>query len=532
MKIPQLFAKPKVEESIVDVIEEPNFEIMAQYLVTEPFSEVKILRYNDQGEGLHYVSSEVALNETEAVALDKLKKIISKELKPPDDKEIKPNKYLVEQTAEFIKKYNKSLGSLSDESIERIKYHIVADLIGYGRLNVILDDPQIEDISCNGVNMPIFIWHREYESIPSNISFTNKIDLNNFIIKLAHKAGKHISSAHPIIDGMLPENHRLAATFMDEVSPKGSTFCIRKFRKDPISIVDMLNFGTMNESIAAYFWLLLESKMNLMIIGGTGAGKTSLLNSLITLMSLNTKIVTVEEVPELRPSLNNWTQLTSRETFKFGSGDQNQNITLFDLVKISLRYRPDYIIVGEVRGEEAYTLFQAIATGHGGLCTLHADGVDQVVKRLTSHPMNVSPVYIPLMNVALHVERVKIPGEGKIKYGRRIRDIWEIKEYENYNPVAKWNPRNDEYETYFENSFLIPHAAEKLGKDADELLIEIDRRAEFLKELRDSNLRDQSDIAAKILDYTMRAKHKEEAIKPEITGLLELSKEEVVQSES
>jgi len=514
VKIPQLSWKQKKQEPPPEVMVEPDYEIITKYTVNEHFSEAKIIRYHDQSERLYYISSEVGLNHKEKVALDKLKKIISKELKPPENKEVKPDKYLVEQTDFFVKKYFKSLGKLSEESIEKVKYHLVADLIGYGPLNVIMDDPQIEDISCNGVNMPIYVWHKEFESIPTNIRFTSKIELNNFIVKLAHKAGKHISSAHPVLDGMLPENHRLAATFMEEVSPKGSTFCIRKFRKDPISIIDMINYGTLNERIASYFWLLLESKMNLMIIGGTGAGKTSLLNAIISLMSLNTKIVTIEEVPELNPSLTNWTQLTSRQSFKFGSRDQNQNITLFDLVKISLRYRPDYIIVGEVRGEEAYVLFQAIATGHGGLCTLHADGVDHVVKRLTSHPMNVSPIYIPLMNVVLHVERVKIPGEGSVRYARRIRNIWEIREFENYNPVATWNPRNDEYETFFDSSFLIRNMAEKLGKDADELLDEIDRRARFLRSLREDSIEDQSDVAEKILDYTMMTRNEHELDEP------------------
>jgi flagellar protein FlaI len=236
---------------------------------------------------------------------------------------------------------------------------------------------------------------------------------------------------------------------------KGSTFCIRKFKEDPFSIVDLIELGTLNAKIAAYFWLILENKQSFMIVGGTGAGKTSALNALLSLMSQNDKIVTVEEVPELSPPVANWTQLNSRESFNFGDGPSG-SISLFDLIKVSLRYRPDYVIVGEIRGEEAYVLFQALATGHGGLCTMHADSIDRVVKRLTSPPMNVSEVYIPLMNIALYIQRVELPGKTeKIHFGRRVRAVSEIIEHNNYLEIANWDPTKDSFNISFEKSFLL-----------------------------------------------------------------------------
>jgi flagellar protein FlaI len=327
---------------------------------------------------------------------------------------------------------------------------------------------------------------------------------NDFIVKLAHRCSKHISSATPILDGMLPEKHRLAATFMKEVSQKGSTFCIRKFRADPFSVVDLVNIGTINERIAAYFWLILEHKMSFMIIGGTGAGKTSMLNALLSLMSQNDKIVTVEEVPELSPPLTNWTQLNSRQSFQFGQGAAT-SITIFDLVKVSLRYRPDYIIVGEVRGEEAFTLFQALATGHGGLCTMHADSLDNVVKRLTSPPMNVAKVYIPLMNSALHVQRVELPHEKEgLSFGRRVRNVWEIEEFDQYREVAVWNPRNDTFETWFEDSYLLERIAAVSGQTKQDILTELDARTKFLSEIVKEGVRDQKLVAERILSYYIK----------------------------
>jgi len=258
--------------------------------------------------------------------------------------------------------------------------------------------------------------------------------------------------------------------------------------------------------------------MSFMIVGGTGAGKTSMLNALLSLMSGNDKIVTVEEVPELSPPLQNWTQFNSRESFQFGQG-ASKSINIFDLVKVSLRYRPDYIIVGEIRGEEAYTLFQALATGHGGLCTMHADSITNVVKRLTSPPMNVAKVYIPLMNSALHVQRVELPEEKLgLSFGRRVRTIWEIEDFDNYREVAVWNPRADTFDTWFEDSVLLERISESSGKSKHQLLMELDKRTEFLQEIVASGIRAQEDVAEKILSYYNKEREGKGSKKPKKKG--------------
>ena len=385
-----------------------------------------------------------------------------------------------------------------------------------------MDDPNIEDISCNGIDMPVYVWHRSHESIPTNITFKSTHMLNDFLVKLAHKSGKHISSAQPVLDAMLPEKHRLAATFMKEVSMKGSTFCIRKFREEPFSIVDLMKMGTINARIAAYFWLILEYKKSFMIVGGTGAGKTSMLNALLSLMNQNDKIVTVEEVPELAPPVNNWTQLNSRESFNFGNGPSG-DISLFDLIKVSLRYRPDYVIVGEVRGEEAYVLFQALATGHGGLCTMHADSIDRVVKRLTSPPMNVSEVYIPLMNVALYIQRVELPETKNGKnFGRRIRSVSEIAEFEDYNEVSRWDPREDTFMTMFKDSFILQQISVTSGQTVDQLLEELDAREQYLEAIVESGIENQDEVADKVLGYYTARKALKSGDKPKIEDLWEV----------
>lgn len=484
-------------------IEEPEegYQVVDEYHVNEPFSKVSIFKSAKLGAGLHYFSIEYPLGEDEYETYQKMVKILSKELEPPTEEGVDPKKYVFEQAERIAEKYYRSLGKFDQDGWERIFYYVVRDLAGYGPLDPIMNDPNIEDISCNGMDVPLYVWHRKHESIPTNIMFTSEQTLNDFIVKMAHKSSKHISSAQPLLDGMLPEKHRLAATFMNEVSTKGSTFCIRKFRADPLSIVDLIKFGTLNERIAAYFWMLLENKLSFMIIGGTGAGKTSTLNATLSLMSGNDKIVTVEEVPELSPPVSNWTQLNSRQSFQFGT-EASKNITLFDLVKVCLRYRPDYIIVGEVRGEEAYTLFQALATGHGGLCTMHADSLDGVVKRLTSPPMNVSEVYIPLMNSALHVQRVELPSsKGETIFGRRVRTVWEIEDFDKYRVVAAWNPSTDTFETKMEDSLLFERIAQNRGMSKEEVVRELNNREAYLKEIVRSGVRDQREVTFKILSY-------------------------------
>jgi len=502
--------KVKVDKG-VDILEvKPDFEILAEYFAQEPHSKIKILSSPNLGEGLHYYVDEVPLSPEQYETYEKIVRILSKEFRSPTEEHIDPKEYVFVQAEIIAEKYHRSLGRFTLEKWDQIFYYVVRDLIGYGPIQAIMEDPNIEDISCNGIDVPVFVWHRRYESIPTNITFTSEQSLNDFLVKLAHRSSKHISSAQPLLDAMLPEKHRLAATFMKEVSMKGSTFCIRKFRADPYSIVDIIKIGTLSERIAAYFWLILEHKKSFMIVGGTGAGKTSILNALLSLMSQNAKIVTVEEVPELSPPVANWTQLQSRESFNFGSGPSG-SISLFDLIKVSLRYRPDYVIVGEVRGEEAYVLFQALATGHGGLCTMHADSIDRVVKRLTSPPMNVSEVYIPLMNVAMYIQRVELPSQKDgYSFGRRVRTVSEIAEFDNYIEVARWDPRKDVFSTWFKDSFILQQISSSSGISMEELLAELDKREQYIRDIVESGVRDQREVAEKMLFYYERQREAKE----------------------
>ena len=484
------------KERVVYLEIQPEYEIVDEYWIQEPFAKVKIAKLPELGGQKVYFVEEAQLTPSEKKAVDKLIDILSVELNPPEGFEEDIRKHVIDEARRLAEKYKKAIKGVTEENWDKILYYIERDLLGYGPIDVMMRDFRLEDISCDGVNRAIHVWHREHESIPTNVIFVDKEYLREFIIKLAHMAGKHISAAFPIVDAMLPGRHRLAATYGEEVSPRGSTFTIRKFREKPLSIINLLESGNLDEWTAAYLWFMLENRVTLMVIGATAAGKTTLLNSLTSFFKPGFKVVTIEETPELNLPHENWVQLVSRESYGLGEAKVGE-ITLFDLVKVSLRYRPDYIIVGEIRGEEAFVLFQAMSTGHGGMSTMHADSLDRAVKRLVSPPMNVSPAYIPSLNIVVLTERTILPtGE----FSRRIRRIWEIEDYGRYREIVRWNPTTDKHEI-INDSYLIPRLAEFQGKAPEDVLEEIRRRQVVLTWMKFTEIRDMKDVSKIILEY-------------------------------
>lgn len=489
-----------------------NHEVVDRYIVVRPYAHVFILEEKTSRERVYYVY-EAQLNDLERKVFERLMKILEWELKPFDKHAVSGVKgkaseyelekeYLLEQVRLLINRYSIRLEAALKRRVDwgKIHYYLVRDSVGYGPLDVLMRDPHIEDISCDGVGIPVYVWHQRYESMPTNIVFETDEHLDSLILKLTHRAGKHVSSAFPIVDAILPEGHRLAATFRREVSTKGSTFTIRKFKEKPLSIVDLILSGTIDPASAGYLWLAMEYKMPGIIIGVTGSGKTTMLNALATMFRPNIKVVTIEDTPELKLTLENWVQLVARPSYAL-SGSKIGEVTLYDLVKVSLRYRPDVIIVGEIRGEEAYVLFQAMATGHGGLTTAHAEHVRNLVRRLTSPPMNIPPSYIPLLKWCLLVRRVTITGEHGPVITRRVFNIWEVKDYESYKTTLAWDPARDKFMLDLRESMIIKEVSLYLGKTQEEIEEEVKRRATVLQWMAFKNKRDYREVADVIYMY-------------------------------
>jgi flagellar protein FlaI len=481
-----------------------GFKVVDKYPLYEPFAHVAIVQNPKTGE-YKYVLDELQLDPLERGVYNRILEILLAEIESPKEEIIDPRKFFAEEAKKIVDKYRISLGWLPDVSWYKILYHAERDLVGFGRIDPLMRDPNIEDISCDGVNRPVYIWHRNYESIETNLEFENDEELDNVVVKLVHMAGKHVSSAFPIVDASLPGKHRLSVCYRREVTPFGTAFTIRKFREDPYSIIDLINLGTFSEEMAAYFWLCLENRASIMVLGGTAAGKTTALNSLACLIKPGSKIITIEETAELNLPHENWVSLIARQSYGLG-GSSVGEVTLFDLVKTSMRHRPDVLVVGEVRGQEAYVLFQALATGHGGMCTMHAENLDSAIKRLTSKPMDIAPAYIQLMNIVLSIQRVHLTKGTEKKAYRRVMSVNEIADYEDYRSAFKWHPGQDEYLSAFDKSVMLSGISERIGIGKKDLIVEIGRRKDVLHWMRERSIRSYKDVAAIIAEYYARPK--------------------------
>ena len=481
-----------------------NIKIVDKYPLYEPFAQVAIIQDPKTGEH-KYVLDELQLDNMERGIYNRILEMLLAEIESPKDEIKDPRKFFAEEAKKIVDKYRISMGWLPDVSWYKILYHAERDLVGFGKIDPLMRDPNIEDISCDGVNKPVYIWHRAFESIETNLQFENDEDLDNLVVKLVHMSGKHVSSAFPIVDASLPGKHRLAVAYRREITPFGTAFTIRKFREDPYSIIDLINIGTFTEEMAAYLWVCLENRASVMVLGGTAAGKTTALNALGCLIKPGSKIMTIEETAELNLSHENWVSLISRQSYGLG-GSSVGEVALFDLVKTCMRHRPDLMIVGEVRGQEAYVLFQALATGHGGMCTMHAESVQSAVRRLTQKPMDISPAYIPLMNIIMSVQRVHLVKNGEKKAYRRILSVNEIVDSEkNVNPF-KWDPIKDQQTVDLDSSFLFTNFSERLGITREQLVEEMHRRADVLRWMRKGNIRSYREVASIIAEYYARPK--------------------------
>jgi flagellar protein FlaI len=512
IKKPQItlsFKKKKPEpEAPIAATKQQNIpkgvKIADKYPLYEPFAQVVI--YQDPKTGEHkYLLDELQLDPLEQGIYNRILEILLAEIESPKEEIADPRKFFAEAAKKIVDKYRISLGWLPDVSWYKILYHAERDLVGFGKIDPLMRDPNIEDISCDGVNKPVYIWHRNFESLETNLKFESDEDVDNLVVKLVHMAGKHVSSAFPIVDASLPGKHRLAVAYRREITPFGTAFTIRKFRDDPYSIIDLINTGTFTEEMAAYLWICLENRASVMVLGGTAAGKTTALNALGCLIKPGSKIMTIEETAELNLSHENWVSLISRQSYGLGGSNVGE-VALFDLVKTCMRHRPDLMIVGEVRGQEAYVLFQALATGHGGMCTMHAENVQSAVRRLTQKPMDISPAYIPLMNIVMSVQRVHLVKNGEKKAYRRVLSVNEIIDSEKFVESFKWDPIKDKQTIDLEGSFLLTNFSERLGITRKQLIEEMNRRTEVLRWMRKSNIRSYKEVASIIAEYYARPK--------------------------
>ena len=481
-------SRVKIPEGYVEV---------ERYPLNPPFCYAVITQDEDSSDHL-YIVDELPMDGNEVEAYRTFRNLLEHELKAPTETETLS---FHQQIESIVQRHSGDLPSISGTGLKKVLYYLERDILGFERMDPLMRDPNAEDVSCGGIGKPLFLWHRNYESIRTNVLFENEQALDDFIMKQVHRAGKHVSTAFPVVDVTLPGKHRLAVLYRRELTPLGTSFTVRKFREDPYTIIDLINMGTLDRDLAAYFWLLLENKMSLMILGSTGAGKTTALNAVTCLIQPASKIFTVEEVAEINLPHENWFTLVARSGFGLESEGQ---IGLFDLIKSGVRHRPDFIIVGEVRGDEAYVLFQALATGHGGLCTMHADTADSAVKRLTQKPMNIPPQNIPLMNCLVVIKRVSSPAfsdGGRRVSSRRVVQVAENLDENSVEDISVWNPASDSFSMDVKSSELLRRIATTTGYTHEEILQEFERRKVVLQWMSDQRIRDYRKVSQVVSSY-------------------------------
>lgn len=372
-----------------------------------------------------------------------------------------------------------SASRISEAEIPYIAYYVVRDLVGYGPIDPLIRDQQVEDITCNGVELPVYVFHREFEWLETNVVFPSSDLLERVIRVLAVRSGQEPSVASPIVEGVLkPEGYRVHIV-LDTVSRRGHSFSIRRFRETPFTIVELLRRGVLDPGLAALFWMAVENKQGIVIYGPTGSGKTTLLNALAMFLPPEMKVVSVEDTPEIfLPFHDNWDSMTTR----LSNDPKVQNITLQAQIESAMRQRPDVLILGEVRSREAYAFFQGVSTGHGGLTTVHAENIEALIRRLASPPMNVPKSSIAAAKLYVNILRIPMPGNivRKVTYVYEVGGYDTLRDLISFKLISKWVRDEDVWLIDLRDSNVLKSIAELALMKYEDLLTDLVRRATTL----------------------------------------------------
>ena len=448
------------------------------YEVDPPYAFVRILEDPKTGEHT-YQAIEPPLEDRDRDILAFVEEALVRGLNEDPGKmdEEERTDYLGRAVRQILNDYRIRIDTVRQE---RVEYYIRRDFLGLGAIHVVMQDPDIEDISCDGPDEHLFVFHRKYEQIQTDIGFEDDGDLDGFVIRLAQRSGKAVSVSDPILDAALPDGSRLQATLGHEVTENGSTFTIRRFKPDPFTPVDLLRFGTMSIDLLAWFWLIVQNGHSLIFSGGTASGKTTALNAISQFIPYNAKLVTIEDTREVNLPHKNWIKGVTRSGSSSDGGAGE--IGMFELLKAALRQRPEYILVGEVRGIEATVAFQAMATGHTVYSTMHADSARSVVYRLENDPINIPRLVLQALDVIAIQAQVRYQG----KRTRRVREVVELVGMDPStrelltNQVFHWNPQTDEFE-YSGRSYLLEHIANEKNWTLEQMDEEYEQRKKVLQ---------------------------------------------------
>ncbi|MBN1432612.1 MAG: Flp pilus assembly complex ATPase component TadA [Methanomicrobiaceae archaeon] len=504
-----LFLKKKVESiriydfatdgSLVEPVLPDGYTIVEDYWIHEGRSRVVIAR-NPSTNLEEYLLYEPKLSRFELELAERLYEDMRDVLILTDEEILEDKKkVLMEKMSRLLHEYNVKV---EDDTLFKLQYYLFRNFLGWSRLDSLMIDPNIEDISCDGSEIPIFLYHRKYRNIRTNVIF-DEDTLYSLAILLAQRSGKHISVSQPMLDATLPDGSRLQLTLGKEVTSRGTSFTIRKFREEPFSPIELIDYGTFNVDQLVYFWLAIENNKSLLFVGGTASGKTTSLNAVSLFIPPLSKIVSIEDTREITLYHENWIATVTRESVTESSGSK---IDMFDLLKAAMRQRPEYILVGEVRGVEAQTLFQAMNTGHTTFSTLHANSVDAAIHRLENAPLNVPRNMVQALDIVT-VQALVFRGKERV---RRALEVVEIAGIDpgtgnlRVNTVFDYDPVSDIH-SYSGRSQVYTKIMEVRGWSKEEMSEEIVRRQKIIQAMHDQGIIDYINVTKVFQAYAINS---------------------------
>lgn len=451
------------------------------YIVIEPsLDEMEQNKYDLIINKMLMMAAKESPHKTDAEFRNKLKKLAKACTK------IVRKRVPVEKIGEKALFYGKRV-PVTKVEYRKILYALVRNIIESGILVPLLMDPYIEDIHCIGVQNLTLI-HKKFKAIPTSLSFGSEDDLDKYVLRMAERMGRPVSISRPIADGALPDGSRINIIYSEDVSVRGPSFTIRKFSAIPLSICQLMRWGSFSTQMGAYIWLALENGLSIFVCGETASGKTTTLNAALPFILHSSKIYTTEDTLEVLPPHQTWQRLLTRE-----SGPVDQRVDAFLLLKAALRSRPDYIIVGEIRGKEGAIAFQAMQTGHPVIATFHAASVKKMIQRFTGDPINVPIPFMDNLNICVIQLAVYVGG----KFLRRMTAIEEILGYDPESggvltrKVFYWEPSNDSFVfAGLYNSYMLEMkiAAIQGYKDRTKIYDELDNRKKILEAMMEKDI--------------------------------------------
>ena len=502
-----------IHDLVMDDIEiGEDFEELDTYPVHPPFSYVRVL-FDKRDYSRFYYVVEPKASKQEQEDLDTIKTVLQRALNINRETLDETQEEFLKQAVDDILDSYRLKSRKSNRA--KIHYFIERDLIGYGKIDTMMRDPNIEDVSCDGPGVEIFVYHRRFESLRTNVMWEDELELEQYIIRMAQRCGKHISIAEPLLDATLMDGSRIVMTLGREVSTKGSTFTIRRFRDEPFTPVDLLEFKTFSSMQIAFFWLAMQYGMSMLFVGGTASGKTTSLNACSLFLPWQHKIVSIEETRELNLPHPNWIPGCTRQGFggegSASGGKAAGEVDMYDLLRAALRERPEYIIVGEIRGAEAYVLFQAMATGHTTYSTFHADSIQSLVHRLENKPIEIPRVLIPALD-GISIQIQTRVGGKRVRRNKAIVEIIGIDPHSHElltNEAFRWDNTVDEF-LFTGKSYIFEKIMMKANLNRVEIMDETKRRQLVIEWCLKKGIRDYKDFARVVAEYYV---HPEDVMK-------------------